>query len=449
MAKREFFGTDGIRGEVGKSLMNPEFVLKLGWAVGQALAEQGYVRPKALLGKDTRRSGYLLESALEAGLTAAGVDVCCLGPMPTPAVAYLTQALRAQVGIVVSASHNFFQDNGIKLFGADGFKLSDELELAIEKWLKQALVTVDSRQIGRASRIEDAPGRYIEFCKSAFPFAMNLNHMKIVVDCAHGATYHVAPRVFYELGAEVVPLSVQPNGFNINLQCGSVYPEQLQQTVKAEKADVGIALDGDGDRLIMVDNQGAVVDGDQLLYVMAKALLRDNHAKGVVGTLMSNRGLEVALQREGLEFRRAAVGDRHVMHMLKNLGWQLGGETSGHLVHLGFTSTGDGIISALQILRVMLLNQQSLRECVAGVIKQPQRLINVPLTKPVDLQQFPVVWEAVADLERQLANRGRILLRASGTEPVIRVMVEGEDASEVDSIAHQLVDCVKQRVVTE
>jgi phosphoglucosamine mutase len=435
--KQKYFGTDGIRGRVGESLINPEFVLKLGWAAGTVLGQGEGGR--VLIGKDTRISGYMLESGLEAGLAAAGMDIHLLGPMPTPAIAYLTRTLRAKAGIVISASHNPFEDNGIKFFSAVGTKLPDEIELAIEAQLDQPIRVVDSAQLGRATRVIDAPGRYIEFCKSTFPFGMSLAGMKIVVDCAQGATYRIAPSVFTELGANVSKLGIHPNGLNINAHCGSTKPEALQKAVLAEKADVGIAFDGDGDRVLMVDHEGELVDGDELLYIMVcDAMKKHTLPKGIVGTHMSNLGFEQALRQMGVDFKRAKVGDRYVIEELNKMGWLLGGEPSGHIVHLGLTTTGDGIISALQVLRAMADEGKSLHELKGGMQKYPQILINVPIAKPLDITQEPTLQAVVHAVEKKLNTTGRVLLRASGTEPVIRVMVEGEDKDQVTAAAQEL-----------
>lgn len=441
--KRQYFGTDGIRGRVGQSLINPEFVLKLGWAVGCVLANGN--GSKVLIGKDTRISGYMLESALEAGLSAAGVDIHLLGPMPTPAIAYLTRTLRAKAGIIISASHNPYYDNGIKFFSADGSKLPDEIEHAIEEQLHKPLVTVDSAKLGKAYRVNDAPGRYIEFCKSTVSSFVNLKGMKIVVDCAHGSSYHIAPHVFAELGAEVIEHGVEPNGFNINSSCGSTKPEILQQLVLSENADVGLALDGDGDRVIMVDHTGAVVDGDELLYIIAKQQQSFGELSGgVVGTAMSNLGLEVALNKLKIPFARSKVGDRYVMEELQKKGWTLGGEASGHIICLRKTSTGDGIISALQALASICHTGLSLHELKAGMTKYPQTMINVSMPVRIDVESNALIHSAVAKAQAQLMGYGRILLRASGTEPLIRVMVEGEDAQQVEEIAKSLAGQVEQ-----
>jgi phosphoglucosamine mutase len=447
--QRQYFGTDGIRGRVGHSLVNPEFVLKLGWAVGCVLANGG--GSKVLIGKDTRISGYMLESALEAGLSAAGVDIHLLGPMPTPAIAYLTRTLRAKAGIVISASHNPYYDNGIKFFSADGNKLPDEIELAIEQQLQQPMITVESAKLGKAFRINDAPGRYIEFCKSTVASSVNFKGMKIVVDCANGATYHIAPHVFSELGAEVIELGVDPDGFNINSSCGSTRPEALQQIVQNEGADIGIALDGDGDRLIMVDHRGNVVDGDELLYIIAKQQHNLGELQGgVVGTIMSNLGLEVALQKLNIPFVRSKVGDRYVMEALLKSGWSMGGEASGHIICLHKTTTGDGIISALQVLATMCQTGLSLYELKADVVKYPQTIVNVSMQQRIDTENDPKISKMVAEAQAQLHGYGRILLRPSGTEPLMRIMVEGEDARQVESIAKSLAvnveDIIKQKI---
>ena len=434
---RKYFGTDGIRGKVGASNINPEFMLKLGWAVGRVLANG--LRKKVIIGKDTRVSGYMLESALEAGLSAAGVDVRLLGPMPTPAIAYLTQTMRANAGIVISASHNLFEDNGIKFFNADGTKLPDELELLIEAELAKPLVTVSSNDLGKASRVEDAAGRYIEFCKSTIPSLTRLTKLKIVVDCAHGATYHIAPNVFIELGAQVTTMGNIPDGFNINLNCGSTEPEQLQQSVRDVGADIGIALDGDGDRVILVDAKGNIVNGDQILYIIAK----DRHQKGllkggVVGTQMSNLGLEHALVAIGIPFARTKVGDRYVMEMLKEKNWKIGGETSGHVVCLDKTTTGDGIVAALQVLTIMVKQGKTLQELCEEVPLYPQRLINIATTKADRILANPRIGDLTRSAEERLQGRGRVLLRASGTEPVLRVLVEGDNFESVNQEAQQL-----------
>jgi len=440
--QRKYFGTDGIRGRVGHAPITPEFVLKLGWAVGRVLANGG--GNKILIGKDTRISGYMFESALEAGLSAAGVDIHLLGPMPTPAIAYLTRTLRAKAGIVISASHNPYYDNGIKFFSAEGTKLADKLELAIEAQLEQPLVTVESNKLGKAVRVKDARGRYIEFCKSTVPSQLNLNGLKIVVDCANGATYDVAPHVFSELGADVIELGIKPNGLNINDNCGSTKPELLQKTVVAQQADLGVALDGDGDRLVMVDHKGELLDGDDLLFIIVKNGIQNKRLQGgVVGTLMSNFGFELAMRELGVKFLRAQVGDRYVMEALKTNGWQLGGETSGHIICLDATTTGDGIISALQVLAALRQSEKSLHELKNGLQKFPQIMINVKVGNSANLLQHPEIQQAIKNIETTLANCGRVLLRASGTEPLIRVMVEGNDAAHVEQLAKQLAAVVQ------
>ena len=442
MNKRKYFGTDGIRGRVGSAFINPEFVLKLGWAVGRVLAHDQ--RKKVLIGKDTRVSGYMLESALAAGLSAAGVDVRLLGPMPTPAIAYLTQTLRANAGIVISASHNLFEDNGIKFFSADGSKLPDSIELEIEAELEKTLQTVPSHLLGKAKRIEDAPGRYIEFCKSSIPSMTRLSGLKIVVDCANGATYHIAPNVFIELGAEVISMGDEPDGFNINHKCGSTDPEALRQRVLSEGADLGIGLDGDGDRLIMVDAEGQLVESDKIIYIIAK----DRHQKGllnggVVGTVMSNYGLEKAIINLGLPFLRTNVGDRYVLEALKENNWKIGGESSGHIVCLDKTTTGDGIIAALQVLAVMIKQEKSLAELCTGITLLPQTMINVKTSHAAVLASNERVLDAVRLLNDKLKQDGRVLLRPSGTEPLLRVMVEGSDKALTLSHAQQLTDEIK------
>lgn len=439
--QRKYFGTDGIRGRVGDHPITAEFVLKLGWAAGRVLAQGG--RGKVLIGKDTRISGYLFESALQAGLVAAGIDIRLLGPMPTPAIAYLTRTLHAQAGIVISASHNHYHDNGIKFFSRHGAKLPDEIELAIEAELDKPMVTVASDLLGKAERVVDARGRYIEFCKSTIPINTDLRGLRIVVDCAHGATYHIAPDVFNELGAEVIELGVEPNGLNINDGCGSTHPEAMQNAVRAHGADLGIALDGDGDRLIMADHTGTLVDGDEILFMIAKS----RHAagslgKGVVGTVMSNFGLEAALRARDIPFHRAAVGDRYVLELMQRENIALGGESSGHIVCLDRTSTGDGIVSALQVLAEMVTSGQTLHELKSGMEKYPQRLINVRIAQRSDFMASPAVQDALRDAETRLAKRGRVLLRPSGTEPVVRVMVEGADAALVDMLAETLAKAV-------
>ena len=439
--KKKYFGTDGIRGTVGKGEINPAFMLKLGWAVGRVLTngEAG----KVLIGKDTRISGYMFESALEAGLTAAGIDSLLLGPMPTPAIAYLTRTLHADAGIVISASHNPYQDNGIKFFSAEGTKLSDEIELAIEAEMEKDMQCVDSASLGKAVRVVDAPGRYIEFCKSTIPSSVSLSGMTIVVDCAHGATYHVAPSVFDELGAKVITIGNKPNGLNINEGCGSTKPAALQSAVLEHGADLGVALDGDGDRLIMVDHRGEVLDGDELLYIIARSRLNEGKLSGaVVGTLMSNLGLEVALNRHGIDFKRAKVGDRYVMEMLTEGNWTLGGESSGHIICLDRTTTGDGLVAALQVLYAVQRSGRALYDLKAGMNKFPQCMQNVRVRGKVDLANSEPIQQAVKAVEAELGNRGRVLLRPSGTEPLVRVMVEGEDAEQVARLTSHLAEVV-------
>ena len=439
-----YFGTDGIRGRVGVWPITPEFVLKLGWAVGQVLARQG--NGKVLIGKDTRISGYMFESVLEAGLSAAGIDTYLLGPMPTPAVAYLTRTLRAQAGIVISASHNPYYDNGIKFFSAQGTKLPRSVEEAIEAQLEEEMTTVDSAALGKAIRVADAPGRYIEFCKSTVSSDMILNGLKIVIDCAHGATYHVAPSVFRELGAEVVEIGVEPNGLNINLDHGALHPALLQQQVLVHQADLGIAFDGDGDRVVMVDHDGYILDGDELIYIIAKHDISNQswQGGGVVGTVMSNLGLEQALGKLGIEFLRVPVGDRHIMSALKESDWHLGGEPSGHIVCSHVALSGDGIITALQVLSAMQDEKRTLAEIRQGMHKYPQVLLNVPVLGGRGSVEKPVITATIKQVEQALGQSGRVLLRSSGTEPVIRVMVEGENTAQVEALAQQLAQVVQE-----
>ncbi|WP_457676998.1 phosphoglucosamine mutase [Thiolapillus sp.] len=445
MTKRKYFGTDGIRGKVGEGKINPEFVLKLGWAAGRVL---GNGNPgKVLIGKDTRISGYMFESALEAGLVAAGMDILMLGPMPTPGIAYLTRTLHASTGIVISASHNPYYDNGIKFFSASGAKLPDEVELAIEAEIDRPLVTVDPARLGKVTRVEDAAGRYIEFCKSTVPHHLDLSSLRIVVDCANGATYHIAPHVLEELGAQVTVIGADPDGFNINDRVGSTHPEALQQAVLQEQADVGIALDGDGDRLIMVDHTGATVDGDGILYIIARS--RMAHPEGlrgpVVGTTMSNLGLELALRELGVDLVRTDVGDRYILAQLDANNWTLGGEPSGHIICRDRTTTGDGIVAALQVLAAMVLSGSNLRDLSMGMQRMPQTLINVGLGKaaPAEIMKNASVLEAVAAAEKTLGDDGRVLLRPSGTEPLIRVMVEGREATLVTQLAGEIAAVVE------
>ena len=442
MSERKYFGTDGIRGKVGEFPITPDFVLKLGWAAGKVLAGQG--SKKVIIGKDTRISGYMLESALEAGLAAAGLSAAFTGPMPTPAIAYLTRTFRAEAGVVISASHNPFDDNGIKFFSTEGTKLPDEVEAAIEAELDKNITCVPSTELGRASRIVDAAGRYIEFCKGTFPSELSLNQLKIVVDCANGATYHIAPNVLRELGAEVITIGASPDGMNINKECGATDLALLKQTVLAEKADLGFALDGDGDRIMMVDHLGQTVDGDQILYIIARERLRQGNLRGgVVGTLMSNIGLEIALKQLGIPFERAKVGDRYVLEKLKERGWVVGAENSGHVILLDKTTTGDGIIAGLQVLTAVVGNKLSLHDLCSGMKLLPQVLVNVRFTSGSDPLQHPEVLAALHRAEQQLAGRGRVLLRKSGTEPLIRVMVEGENSVEVTELAQSIADVVK------
>ncbi|MCH9799250.1 MAG: phosphoglucosamine mutase [Betaproteobacteria bacterium] len=448
MAKK-YFGTDGIRGKVGEHPITPEFVMRLGYAAGRVFVglQQGSLakgaHPTVLIGKDSRISGYMLEAALEAGLTAAGVNAMLTGPMPTPAIAYLTRALRAQAGIVISASHNPYNDNGIKFFSSEGEKLGDEIEHAIEAELEKPMQVMESSKLGKAKRIDDAAGRYIEFCKSTFPNNMDLRGLKIVLDCAHGATYHVAPPVFHELGAEVIAIGNQPDGLNINLNVGSTHPQALQKAVVEHQADMGIAFDGDGDRVLMVDANGQVLDGDQLLYIIALGLYAKGKLKGgVAGTLMTNLALEHALQKHQIPFGRANVGDRYVLELLKEKNWQLGGENSGHILTLDKHTSGDAIIAALQVLHALKRSGKTLAQMGEALPLYPQVLINVTTKKKLDLQ-LPAIQAAVKQAEDELKNAGRVLLRASGTEPKIRVMVEGQDAVLVQQLAARIAGVVE------
>lgn len=442
MSNRKYFGTDGIRGKVGDSPITPDFVLKLGWAAGKVLARHG--SRKIIIGKDTRISGYMLESSLEAGLAAAGLSASFTGPMPTPAVAYLTRTFRAEAGIVISASHNPYYDNGIKFFSIDGTKLPDEVEEAIEAEMEKPITCVESAELGRANRIVDAAGRYIEFCKGTFPNEQSLNSLKVVLDCANGATYHIAPNVFSELGAQVITMGCDPNGININEECGATDVRKLQERVLAEKADVGLAFDGDGDRIIMVDHQGNKVDGDQILYIIAREALRQGQLKGgVVGTLMSNMGLEIALKQLGIPFERAKVGDRYVLEKLQEKGWRMGAENSGHVILLDKTTTGDGIVAGLQVLSAMVRNHMSLHDLCSGMKLLPQILVNVRFKGKHDPLQSDAVIAANEQVEKELAGKGRVLLRKSGTEPLIRVMVEGENEETVTEMANRIADAVK------
>jgi len=440
MAKK-YFGTDGIRGKVGEYPITADFLLKLGWAAGQVFANQGH--DFVLVGKDTRISGYMFESALEAGLTASGVDTHLLGPMPTPGVAYLTRTLRAQAGIVISASHNPYYDNGVKFFSVHGTKLPDEIEQEIERYIDSPMTTVESSGLGKAKRIDDAAGRYIEFCKASVPTRLDFDGLRIVVDCAHGATYHIAPHVFSEIGAEVVSIGVEPNGLNINDECGATKPQKLAETVLAYRADLGIALDGDGDRLIMVDHKGEIVDGDEIIYIIAKSKLEANELTGpVIGTLMTNLGMELALKQLGINLLRAKVGDRYVMELLVENKGILGGENSGHIICLDKTTTGDGIIAALQVMAEMQHTGKNLHELKSGMTKYPQVLLNIKTQSKPNLDSDEAIQKAVKDIEKKLGNTGRVLLRASGTEPLIRVMVEGENEDKVTAYANQLADQV-------
>lgn len=444
---RKYFGTDGVRGRVGQSPITPDFVMRLGYAAGKVLLEQNKMpageRPEVLIGKDTRLSGYMLESALEAGFSAAGVDVCLVGPLPTPAVAYLTRALRLQAGIVISASHNPYYDNGIKFFSAQGTKLPDDVEHAIEAGIDQPMVCVPAADLGRVKRIEDARGRYIEFCKSTFPNDLDLRGLKIVVDCAHGAAYHTAPNVFHELGADIVTIGVQPNGLNINDGFGATAPRALCEAVLAHRADLGVALDGDADRIQMVDAEGNLYDGDQLLYAIVRSRARSAPVKGVAGTLMTNLALEHALGKLGIAFGRAAVGDRYVVEMLNQNGWLFGGENSGHILALDRHTTGDGTVAALQVLAALKEGGGDLKGLLGSLVLYPQKLVNVPITKGFPWKDDPRIGKALAEVETRMAGRGRVLLRASGTEPLLRVMVEGEDAAEVAEAAEQLATVVR------
>ncbi|MDH4047724.1 MAG: phosphoglucosamine mutase [Gammaproteobacteria bacterium] len=439
---RKYFGTDGVRGTVGSDPMSADFALRLASAAAQVLVPTGGT---VLIGKDTRLSGYMFESALEAGFVAAGADVLLLGPLPTPGIAYLTQHFAANLGVVISASHNPYQDNGIKFFDANGSKLSDEIEIEIERVLKQPAITLESQKLGKAKRIDSARIRYQEFCASTFPKDLSLEGVKVVFDGANGAGYKVGPRTLSNLGAEVIPIGCSPNGRNINAGCGSTQPELLRATVPAVKADVGIALDGDGDRVVMVDELGNAIDGDQLLFVLATARKAEGKLRGpVVGTVMSNLGLEHALRKQNIDFRRASVGDRYVLEALRESGGTIGGETSGHVICLDQTTTGDGLIAALQILAIMKRSGQPLSELVKGMTRYPQNLLNVRTARRLDLHGTPVIRDAIAQAEKELAKSGRVLLRASGTEPVIRVMVEGENEQQVLLLSKRLADVVEK-----
>ncbi|MEZ5613960.1 MAG: phosphoglucosamine mutase [Rhodocyclaceae bacterium] len=445
---RKHFGTDGVRGTVGEAPITPEFVMRLGYAAGTTLVSREHLpageHPTVLIGKDTRISGYMLEAALEAGFAAAGVDVMLTGPLPTPAIAYLTRALRLQAGVVISASHNPYQDNGIKFFSAGGTKLPDAVEAEIESRLDQPMGCAASSRLGKARRVEDAAGRYIEFCKSTFPNELDLRGLKMVVDCANGAAYHIAPKVFHELGAEVHAIGAEPDGLNINDKVGATSPQALQRAVVAQGADLGIALDGDGDRLMMVDAKGRLYDGDQLLYVIARHRLADGGLAGVVGTLMTNLGMEHALAKLDVPVVRAKVGDRYVLEALIARGWKLGGENSGHIICLDRHTTGDGIVSALQVLAALRLQQDTLERACAGLTLYPQTLVNVKLPSGFDWQSRPEIESARLAAEKDLGDGGRVLLRASGTEPLLRVMVEGREARQVDDLARGIADVVRQ-----
>ncbi|MDH5611589.1 MAG: phosphoglucosamine mutase [Gammaproteobacteria bacterium] len=439
--EKKYFGTDGIRGKVGEGLMTADQVLKLGWAVGKVLASQG--KKLVVIGKDTRISGYMFESALEAGLSAAGVNVRLLGPMPTPGIAYLTRTLHASAGIVISASHNPFYDNGLKFFSSEGCKLADDLEHQIETMFELPMTTVESFELGKALRVKDAQGRYIEACKATIPLTTNFSGMNMVIDCAHGATYSIAPDVLIELGANVIAIGAEPDGININAYRGSTHPEHLRHTVQHQGADLGIAFDGDGDRVLMVDADGEIVDGDELLYIIAKSRVHAGiDIKGIVGTLMSNMGLELAVKAMGLEFERANVGDRYVLEMLNQNGWMLGGESSGHIICLDRTTTGDGIVSALQVLAYLSETGQTLQEAKSGMKKMPMHMINVPLNGQSRPLESELVKSALQQAEQQLNGRGRVLLRPSGTEPLIRVMVEGEEKTMVHALTQSIADAV-------
>jgi len=448
---RQFFGTDGIRGVVGQDPITPDFFIRLGFAIGSILVKNNTDKkikhPSVVIGKDTRVSGYMLESALEAGFIAAGVNVYLTGPMPTPAIAYLTKALRSQAGIVISASHNPFPDNGIKIFSEAGEKLSDVFEKEVELALNQPIKTVLPHELGKAKRVDDATDQYIEFCKRTFPETLNLRGLKIVLDCAHGATYHVAPKIFSELGADVITIGNEPDGFNINLDVGSTNPQTIKEATLKHKADLGIAFDGDGDRVVMIDHLGHVVDGDQLVLVIARALKQKNQLKGgVVGTLMTNMAIEKALNDLSIEFVRTHVGDRYVLETLREKGWSIGGENSGHILTLDQHSTGDAIIASLQVLKSLRLLNQSLHDATKDSPLYPQVLINVETNKKIDLENNKLIQDAIKIVESKLNDKGRVLLRPSGTEPKIRVMVEGEDLKEVKFAAQQIAKAVEAEV---
>jgi phosphoglucosamine mutase len=444
MTIRKYFGTDGIRGKVGESAINPEFVMRLGYAAGKVLAGQG--TNKVLIGKDTRISGYMLESALEAGLSAAGINIGLLGPMPTPAVSYLTKTFRSEAGIVISASHNPYYDNGIKFFSSTGHKLDDTIELAIEAQLEKPMVCVESNKLGKVTRINDAAGRYIEYCKGTFPSELSLKGLKVVVDCAHGATYHIAPDVLSELGADVIEIGTSPNGTNINHQVGATSMRAVVEAVKEHKADIGFALDGDGDRIMMVDEDGKIIDGDGIIFIIAREAMRNGQLLGgVVGTKMSNLGMEVALEKLGIPFARADVGDRYVMEMLLAKNWKIGGENSGHVLNLNLAPTGDGIVAGLQVIAAMLRTNMKLSVLNSGFSPFPQRLINVkfadPSKNPLESDEVNAI---VKKAEEEMGDNGRVLLRKSGTEPLLRVMVEAIDKSLSDFWAEKIADVVKK-----
>ena len=442
---RKYFGTDGIRGRVGEVPVTPDFMLKLGWATGKVFASEDGTKPTVVIGKDTRVSGYMLESALQAGLVAAGANVKLLGPLPTPGIALLTRTQKADAGIVISASHNPYFDNGIKFFNGQGSKLSDELELQIEAMIDSPMETVDSEQLGKASRIVDAAGRYVEYCKSTVPDELSLKGMKLVIDCAHGATYHIAPAVFEELGATTVVIGATPDGYNINDGVGSTEPAALQAKVLEEGADIGIAFDGDGDRLQMVNAKGELLTGDDVLYVLAMhRLAKGDSDAGIVGTLMTNMGLELALEADGLRLARAKVGDRYVKELMVAEGWSLGGESSGHIICGDLSTTGDGVIAALQVLAAVRASGKSLEALASGFNPLPQVLVNVRITKSFDLSAHPTIAEACRRVESELKGRGRLLLRPSGTEPVIRVMVEGDDTVAIDALADEVADAIRR-----
>ena len=443
MSKRKYFGTDGIRGTVGEFPITPEFVLKLGWALGQVLGNKG----KVVIGKDTRISGYMFESVLQAGLTASGVNSLLVGPMPTPAIAYLTRTFRADAGIVISASHNPYHDNGIKFFSADGTKFPDEVELEIEALLDKDMTTEESHKLGKAYRLEDASARYIEFCKASFPNNLSLKGQKLVVDCAHGATYHIAPYVFKELGAEVIKIGCEPNGLNINLDCGATDTKALSEAVLEHNADLGIAFDGDGDRVMMVDKKGRLVNGDQLIWILAKSLSNsDKDSSGVAGTLMTNMAIEVDFKKHNIEFERTNVGDRYVMQSLKKNGWKLGGESSGHVICLDYNSTGDGIISALQVLKALNDEGQTLEQFVESHPLFPQTLINVRVKDADEILAKAELQTVIKDVETQLGDKGRVLIRKSGTEPLIRVMVEATEQQLAQNSAKRIADKVQELI---